>query len=132
MDKLSLKVPGKPEYLTGMRLFIGSVAANAGFDIEECEDIKTAVDEACKNISCHGTQGFSEQYELSCQVDEGKLEILVIDRCDKHSLEKIQKPCLNCPKEGDLSLLVIKSLMNSLEFGQDETGYKFIKMVKNK
>ena len=32
MDRLSLKIPGKPEYIKGTRLFIGSVAANAGFD----------------------------------------------------------------------------------------------------
>lgn len=131
MDKLKLTVPGKPEYLTGMRLFVGSVASNAGFDIEQCEDIKTAVGEACKNVSCHGAVGFSEEYQLICSVEEGKMEILVKDKCDVHTLEKIAKPCQNCPKEGDIGIFVIKSLMDELEYGQDEEGYKFIKMVKN-
>ena len=64
MDKLQFIVPGKPEYLTMVRLAIGSIATTAGFDLDACEDIKTAVSEACKNVSCHGFDGFSDQYEI--------------------------------------------------------------------
>lgn len=131
MDKLKLAVPGKPAYLTGMRLFIGSVAATAGFDIEKCEDIKTAVGEACKNVACHGVEGFTDEYEVKCEIEDGLIEITVADICGRHSLEKIAKPCLNCPKEGDLGIFVIKSLMDAVEFGKDENGYKYIKMTKN-
>ena len=53
-DKIKFIIPGKPEYLTMVRLAIGSVAGVADFNLDEIEDIKTAVGEACKNISCHG------------------------------------------------------------------------------
>ena len=59
-DKLTFIIPGKPQYITMMRLAIGSAANTAGFNIEEIDDIKTAVAEACKNISCHGSEGFDE------------------------------------------------------------------------
>ena len=50
--------------------------------------------------------------------------------CDTHSLQKLAKPCQNCPKEGDLGIFVIQSLMNEVVFGKEEDGRKSIKMVK--
>ena len=47
-DKIKFIIPGKPEYLTMVRLALGSIADTAGFDLEEIEDIKTSVQEACK------------------------------------------------------------------------------------
>lgn len=131
MDTLKFTIPGKPEYLTMVRLAIGSVATTAGFDLDAVEDIKTAVSEACKNISCHGFDGYSDKYELQCNVEEGKIEISVKDDCDAHSLQKLSKPCQNCPSEGDIGIYVIQTLMNEVEFGRGEDGRKSIKMVKN-
>ncbi|XVG95911.1 ATP-binding protein [Eubacteriales bacterium KG127] len=130
MDRLSLTIPGKPEYITGARLLIGSVAAKAGFDVEQCEDLKTAVGEACKNISCHGSDGFSDKYVVTCDVDKNEITIKVTDLCEFHSMEKIKKPCCNCPKEGDLSIHIIRSLVDDVQFGKNEDGFKYITMVK--
>ena len=52
MDELKFIIPGKPAYLTMIRLAISSIATTAGFDLDAIDDIKTAVSEACKNISC--------------------------------------------------------------------------------
>ena len=130
MDKLTFSVPGKPEYLTMIRLAIGSVATNAGFDIDATEDIKTAVSEACKHVSCHGFDGFSDKYDVECNVDKGRIEVSIIDACDCHSLQKLCKPCQNCPQEGDLGLYIVQSLMNEVEFGKTEDGRKMVRMVK--
>ena len=131
MDKLQFIIPGKPEYLTMVRLAISSVAVTAGFDLDAAEDVKTAVSEACKNVSCHGFDGFSDKYEVVCNVEKGKIEIIVKDDCDSNTLQKIAKPCQNCPKEGDLGIYVIQTLMNEVEFGRAEDGHKSIRMVKN-
>ena len=64
MDNLKFIVPGKPEYMTMIRLATSSLAAQAGFDVDATEDIKIAVVEACKNVSCHGQEGYSEKYEI--------------------------------------------------------------------
>lgn len=131
-DKLKFVVPGKPQYITIVRLAVGSAADSAGFNIEEIEDIKNAVGEACKNISCHGSEGFAEQYEVECIVDESKMEIYVTDTSSSHKLEKLQKPCLDCPNEGDLGLYIIKSLMSSIELVDGPNCKKTIKMIKAK
>ena len=130
MDNLKFVIPGKPEYLTMVRLAISSIASTAGFDVEEVEDIKTAGCEACKNISCHGSEGFSDQYEVECSVSQGYIEIRVKDDCDEHTLAKESKPCRKCPSEGNIGVFVIESLMNEVEFGLGEDGRKFIHMVK--
>ena len=130
MDKINFIIPGKPEYLTMVRLAIGSIASNAGFNLEEIEDIKTADCEACKHVSCHGFNGFSEKYEVECNVSEGLIEIIVQDDCECHSLEKTHKPCKVCPSEGDLGIYVVETLMNEVKFGRDENDHKFVKMVK--
>ena len=71
-DKLTFIIPGKPEYITMVRLAIGSVANTAGFNIDEIDDIKTAVAEACRNISCHGSGGFAEKYQVECLTIKSK------------------------------------------------------------
>ena len=131
MDKLKFEIPGKPSYLTMVRLAISSVATSANFDIDSIEDIKTAVTEACKRISCHGFEGFSDKYELKLEVEEKHIEIDVTDECDKHTLEKVDKPCKMCPQDGDLSLMVIKSLVNDVRVTTSEkNGRKSIHMTK--
>ena len=131
MDNLKFIIPGKPEYLTMVRLAISSIATTAGFDLEAVEDMKTAVCEACKNVSCHGFDGFSDKYEVECNVEQGRIEIIVKDDCDSHTLQKLTKPCQNCPREGDLGIFVIESLMNDVEFGRGDDGRKSIRMVKS-
>lgn len=130
MDNLKFKIPGKPEYLTMVRLAIGSVANTAGFDMDDVDDIKNAVEEACKNVSCHGSDGFSDQYEVVCNVEKGRIELTIKDDCDEHTIEKLSKPCQNCPSEGNLGIYVIQSLMNEVEFSREKDGRKCIKMVK--
>lgn len=130
MDQLKFTIPGKPEYLTMLRLAVSSVAANAGFDLDGAEDIKTAVSEACKLVSCHGFDGFSDKYELQCSVEKGRIEIIIEDKCEQHTLEKVHKPCKNCPTEGNIGVYVIQTLMNEVEINVLENGQKSIKMVK--
>lgn len=131
-DKLTFVVPGKPEYITMIRLAIGSAADTAGFNIEEVEDIITAVAEACKNISCHGSEGFAEECQVECLIDDNRLEISVEDKSSKHAIEKVHKPCLDCPNEGNLGIFVIQSLMSKVELIDSAHGKKIIKMVKEK
>ena len=131
-DKLTFVIPGKPEYITMVRLAVGSAANNAGFNIDQIEDIKNAVGEACKNICCHGSDGWAEEFQVECLIDDEKMEIYVKDKSTDHSVQKLYKPCLDCPNEGDLSLFVITSLMDKLEIIKEDNCKNTIKMVKEK
>ena len=130
MDTLKFVIPGKPEYMTMVRLATGALAAKAGFTLDDAEDVKMAVAEACKNVSCHGNEGYSDKYEIEYNVGEGSMEITVIDACDQHSLQKMSKQCQHCPQEGDIGFIMLRSLMTCVELGHDDQGHKFITMVK--
>ena len=131
-DLLKFTIPGKPEYVKIAKLAVGSAAGTANFNIEAIEDIEIAVGEACKNISCHGFDGFSNFYEVECQVEEEKITITVYDMGCEHGLQKHKKPCLDCPNEGNLGMYIIKSLMDEVEIVKARDGNKSIRMVKNK
>jgi serine/threonine-protein kinase RsbW len=131
-DKLTFVIPGKPEYITMVRLAVGSAADNAGFNIDQIEDIKNAVGEACKNICCHGSEGWAEEFQVECLIDDEKMEIYVKDKSTEHSVKKLYKPCMDCPNEGDLGMHVIRTLMDEVEIIKEEGKKKSIKMVKHK
>lgn len=131
-DLLKFTIPGKPEYVQMVRLAIGSIAGKANFDMDAIEDIKVAVAEACKNVFCHGFEAFTNCYEITCTIDESDLRIDVTDLCSGHDLVKHSKPCQNCPDEGNIGVIVIKSLMDEAEIKEDQNGNKSIRMVKCK
>lgn len=132
MDTLKILIPGKPEYFTMIRLATSSLAALAGFDYDAAEDIKMAVAEACKNVSCHNCDNFSDQFEIEYNIGTGSFEVTVTDACEEHHIEKLCKPCKQCPEEGDIGAIVMRSLMTCVECGTDSSGHRYINMVKSK
>ena len=131
-DLLKFSIPGKPEYVKIVKLAIGSAAGVANFNIEAIEDIEIAVSEACKIITCHGFDGFSDFYDVECRIDQEQITVLVSDASRAHSLEKHKKPCIDCPNEGNLGIYVIKSLMDEVEIIKEEGKNNSIRMVKRK
>ncbi len=131
-DCIKFTVTGKPEYIKVVRMGIAALASNAGFDVEAVDDIKLAVDEACKAITCHGFNAWTNMYEVSCELHEDKIEIFVTDIGNGRDLVKEYRPCKNCPQDGDLAMIVIKTLMDKVEIKNASDEQKSIVMVKNK
>lgn len=131
-DKVKFTIPGKPEYITMVRLAIGSIADTSGFNVEEIEDIKTAVGQACKNISCHGKEGVTTEYSVDCVSEKNLLEIYVTDTGSDDGPKDFSMKCMDCPNEGDIGVFLIKTLMTEVELINNPSGKKTIKMVKRK
>ena len=129
-EKFKFIVPGRPEYISTIRLAVGSVAGAAGFDVEEIEDIETAAGEACHLVSCHEMTGYAREYSVECETEPGKITLVLVND-SKDVLEKTNKKCLDCPNEGELGKLLIRTLMDSVEVVCDEDK-KIITMVKTK
>ena len=130
-DKFKFIIPGRPEYIPTMRLALGGIASQAGFDVEEIDDIKTAVGEACQLIYCHEMAGYCKEYTLECELEQGRLEIKVINSSDE-LMEKTNKRCLDCPNEGEIGKLLIRTLMDEVDVCCDSDGRKTITMIKTK
>lgn len=68
-DVVGLSIPSGADLLVLARLTAATVASRAGFDVEEVEDLRLAVDELCVALIRPGTQGrltleFSRDAEL--------------------------------------------------------------------
>lgn len=129
-DLLKLSVPGKPEYVSLVRLAISSVANHAGFDIEAIEDIKVAIAEACNNAVLHGNKGCIENYEVEICVKDNSLKIEVRDNGKGYNSLDYKEPDIQCPKEGGLGIFIIKSLMDHVEIYSEDGKGTTIRMIK--
>lgn len=131
-DLLKFSMPGKPEYIKSAKLAVQTAAGVADFTLEQIEDIGIALGEACKLITCHGHDGWSDFYEIECLIDSDKISLEIKDEHCMHKIEKGKRPCMDCPNEGNLGLYVIRTLMDDVEVVKNEGKKNSIKMVKHK
>lgn len=128
-DTLKLQLPGKPQYVSTVRMVIASLANSAGFDVEAIEDMKVAVSEACTNVVCHGA-GDEELYEVTFELTDEQFCISVQDQGEGYDMNQYQEPNLDCPKEGGLGLFIIQTLMDEVESTSEPGKGTKIRMVK--
>lgn len=117
-DIIELNIPSKLEYLSLIRLTASSIANNIKLNVDEIEDIKVCISEACINtLNFSDTEEINVQFELT---DEG-MSISI-----KNVLEDIPEDKEN-EKQGKMGLLIINSLMDKVEFKDDKiTMIKYI------
>lgn len=129
-DNLSISVPSKPEYVNVIRLTASAIASRVGFDIEQIEDIKVAVAEACTNAIKHGIKNNMENFDVKFSIDCDRIVINIIDNGIGFSSDQIEEPDLTTPKEGGLGIFIIKSLMDEVMISSDVGEGTNIKMIK--
>lgn len=130
-DIVKLSIPGNPEYIRIAQMAMRSAAAQMGFDVEQISDIEIAVGEACKNVTCHNFDEWCVSYDICWEPLDGKAEITVcVGDSGRGTAKGKTKPCVDCPKEGNLSIAIINSIMNEVEFFPDGKGNKCIRMIK--
>ena len=73
-DKIKLNVPSKKEYISIVRLTASSLANNMDLSVDEIEDIKVCISEACINIV-----NFSKEEEINILfvLEEGSISIYI-------------------------------------------------------
>ncbi len=117
-----LTLPAKAEYLTTARLVAGSLAGQAGFDMEEVEDVKTALSEACLLlIPCMQQPGV---LKLRLCIKDG-VSVKVSAHCSPES-------CPNTP-ERQFSVFLLQALCSEFEFSytEGESEYRFYKALSD-
>ncbi len=131
-EKMRLIMPGKPEYIKVTEIAVEAAAAQAGFDIDAVDDIKLAVGEGCKHVICHGYEKWCRCYQVDCEAQEDRIIIVISEMDCGHQIRKTGKICMDCPREGDLGIHVIKTLMDEVDIYMSEENKKVVKMVKKK
>tara|TARA_B100000965_G_C19437367_1_gene689232 strand:+ start:267 stop:725 length:459 start_codon:yes stop_codon:yes gene_type:complete len=128
-ENVCISLPSKPEYVSIVRMTSSVVANKVGFNIEEIEDIKVAVGEACNNAVLHGC-GESSNFSVEFTIGEDKVIIEIRDEGNGFNVDKCPVPDICNPKEGGLGIFIIKSLMDDVEVKSSPGNGTIIKMIK--
>jgi serine/threonine-protein kinase RsbW len=115
-DEVRLTVAAEPELLRVARLAVAGLAGRLGFDLDEVEDLKIAVDEAC--FSLVGQGGGAETLTLTYRpLDDG----LVID--------VVVTGGATGPAESELSAQILAAVVDehTLSSTGDEVGFRLVK-----
>jgi serine/threonine-protein kinase RsbW len=116
--KVELSIPSKAEWVAVARLAVAAVASRLRFSVDEIEDIKLAVAEACTNCIQHSSA--TDELNLTCEVFSDQLRVTVRDRGATLRLESVSENVFSDDGSDELGVFLIRALM-------DTVGYRFDK-----
>ena len=120
-ESIQLSLPLNAAYVSAARLTASSIASRLLFDVDEIEDIKAAVSEACTFI-----------IKQAAYVDENK-EFKVVFYLEPKMLTIYIEISAGLPianKEQEMGLMMIKALMDEFELVQENPLLFSMTMVK--
>jgi len=120
-DCIELSLPVNPAYVSAARLTASSIANRMGFNIEDIEDIKAAVSEACTYLIKRNLHLGPKMFQIQFNLTNSSLEINLTSQ----KSESIN----NIYDDDSLGIMMIEALMDKI-FVADDDVIK-ISMVKN-
>ncbi len=120
-DNISLSIPCKPDYISVVRLTTSAIANSMGLNIDEIEDIKVCIGEACVNVI---NQNCKDEIHIEYEIQEDKLTIKV----NNVTNEIIDDNDSEDFRGAELGLFIINSLMDEVKF--NEQGINMIKYIE--
>ncbi len=125
-DKLAdlvIRFPALPGYLSISRLNTTAMAASVGFDVEDLDDLRLAVDEAVTWL-LSGPSG---------ETSNGSVELTINCRSGRLDFRGNRSQSgLPAPELDDLVHAILGATVDSYETGIDEDGCRFITLAKQK
>jgi serine/threonine-protein kinase RsbW len=130
---VELTIPSDPEFVCVARLAVRALGDRLPFSMEEIEDIRLAVGEAC-------TAAIERAAELSdrelavrirCLIEPTRLAVEVIDHASPSSQPELAIPDSEAGEERQLGALLLELLMDDVQTTHDpETGANVVRMTK--
>ena len=112
-DRIVIKIPNKPYYTSTIRLISSSIGNKIGYNIDEIEDLKVVMGEACiLSYSKSSDDSITIEYEIYKE----KLEVTINWKTTVENNES---------REAALSRMIIESLMDESYYTDGE-----IKLIK--
>jgi serine/threonine-protein kinase RsbW len=119
--RVELRIPSRAEWVGVARLAVAGIASRLHFSIEDIEDLKLAVAEACTNCIQHAAE--SDSVAITCQMFSDKIVIVVEDHGRSATAGELAPRRLGEPQVGGLGIFLIRSLMDDVEYELNpETG----------
>jgi serine/threonine-protein kinase RsbW len=113
-----LSIPARAEWVAVARLAVAAVASRQRFSIDEIEDIKLAIAEACTNAIQHGSS--SGTIDIECELREHELVTTVRDRGLGPRLGTVNEERIGeTGRTEELGVFLIRALMDSVQYTSD-------------
>ena len=122
--EVGLRIPALPEWVGVARLAIAGIASRSGFSVEDIEDLKLAVAEAC-TCCIQGPGG--PDIAIECSLDERRITISV-ERAGASGARAAASALSADPAAvGGLGVFLIRSLMDDVTYVSDPaSGTKLV------
>ncbi|GAC1398454.1 MAG: anti-sigma B factor RsbW [Vulcanimicrobiaceae bacterium] len=116
LGTVELRIPSKPEWVAVARLAVAAIANRLPFSVEEIEDLKLAIAEACTVCIQQGPG--SETIDITCEALSTQLRVDVRDGRYRERNESKHPPVVAVEGEG-LGIFLIQALMDDLSYSLD-------------
>lgn len=113
-DGVTLRIPAQPEYLLVVRLTAAGIANRMGFNVEEIEDVKAAVAEAC--IMLMNQPWMIDDITLDFKISADMF--LAAVQAQGKAINAVEAP----DNDNDLSRYLLQALMDDASV-QSENGF---------
>ena len=121
-DRVELRVPADPAYLAVLRTATAGLAARLDLTLDEIEDLRIAVDEACALVlgdsAGDGQPPARPQDTLLARFELGPQGLCV----------QVSGPAQELPDRSSFAWAVLEALVGSLETGVDDEGRRSIRL----
>lgn len=133
--KIEIRIPSQSEYVGVVRLAVSGIANRMNFSVEDIEDIKIAVSEACANAVRYAYPSNKIGYiDITCIPDKEQLEIVIKDSGIGFDLKNPHKPKKSKEQEGSsnlgLGLVFMQSLMDKVNMSSLPNKGTTVHLVK--
>lgn len=126
-DLISMNMSVNPDFVSVIRLTLSGVASRIGFSLDDIEDMKVCVSEACTNSIKHSKK---DEFQVKFYVYPDRLTIEVLDDGIGYDVDSLASPDLKNPKTSGLGIFIIKTLMDEVEIKSCDKCGTIIKMTK--
>ena len=120
-EVIRLELPCASKYLLAARLAIAGVASRAGLTVEDIEQLKVAVGEACTNVIYHAFDEASiregrARIKIEMRVREGEVQVDIEDEGRGFDAEDVlAKLDADGPTTSSLGLYLMRELSDELK-----------------
>jgi serine/threonine-protein kinase RsbW len=118
LGTVELRIPSRPEWVAVARLAVAAIGNRLPFSVEEIEDLKLAIAEAC--TICIQQAGGIQTIDIVCDVASAHLRVDVRDGRYRTLAEGgAKRPSMMAVETEGLGIFLIQALMDNLEYNVD-------------
>jgi serine/threonine-protein kinase RsbW len=117
LGTVELRIPSKPEWVAVARLAVAAIANRLPFSVEEIEDLKLAIAEAC--TMCIQQGGGTESIDITCEAATSHLRVEVRDHRYRDRGDAAKRPSVIAVEGEGLGIFLIQALMDKLDYSVD-------------